>query len=95
MIGFKGLRGAMGWKTEEVDLFNGESEAKIEACGGGSEMLACLSYKALGIEELGCRTDLRGERPLALEAGGLKTMFLLRGRPMCGFSSEKTELIKS
>lgn len=95
MIGLKGLRGAMGWKTEEVDLFNGESVAKIEACGAGSEMLACLSYKALGVDELGCWTDLSGERPHALDIGRGKTTSLLKGRPMCDFSSRKTELIKS
>lgn len=93
-IGFKGLRGAIGWKTEDVGLFKGESVVKIEACGGGSEMFAWLSCKALCREEVGCRTDLSGERPLAVDIGGLKITFLLKGRPMYDFSSEKTELIK-
>lgn len=94
-IGSKGLRGAMGWKTEGAGLFSGESVVKIEACGGGSEMFARLSCKALGGDEVGCRTGLSGERPLAIDIGGLKTTLLLKGRPRCDFSSEKTELIKS
>ena len=91
-MGFKDLRGAIGWKVEALDLFRGESVVKMDACGSGSDISACLSQQALGVEKLGCWTDLSGERPLTLDMGGSKTVFLLKGRPIREPSSEKTEL---
>ena len=65
----------------------------MDVCGGGSET-PWFSWRVLGVEELGCWIDLSGERPLALDVGVLRTTSLSTGKPRCGLSSGKIELVR-
>ncbi len=85
----------MGWKVETFCLFMGESVAKGGACGGGSDRFNLLPSRAFGGELVGWRTDLRGDRPLGLEAGGLRMMPPLRGDSNNVSSSVKMLPMKS
>ena len=94
-MGFGGFCGAIGWNTEIVGFLTGESVIKLEAWGGGSDTFILGPKRGFSGEVLDWRIDLRGERPLGSDAGGLKMMSLFEARLDCEFSSEEIESMKS